>query len=702
MKHNVKKLFSFFAPALLAAAIILAEFGLVRSLRLGSLLYICLHAGVIFLLGICLFALLALRTSLPKSKKVLLVVLGSLLFFFLWLLLIGYRQHVAGICCSGIVVCAVALFSAGIKNIKWKGLLCGGLSLLLVTSVCLSCYLPNKIASEKRLRQTPIADHSAGFAHAQQPKTIYFYPFSEYSTTDGIILKSLQGYLGLTSDTQIFIAWMDKELSDHYYSIPLYFQTIDKYYPDVTITEVENVDELLENVGPLIQNYIYCDEDDPESCAVAFNLCHQFRSVVVSKSLLPYAEKYGWKKVFDTTNKDQKWLIGSEYFSSLDKSFVFINSSPSFFGSYADYAIVSGSWLIPAPRSVRDLEKYLPYFDRNFILVGGLNGLEERAVVSATSRYSGTFVFSGGMANVAALSGFRLENAVKNEVNTDAGIKKQTTPIRSSGKNKHTVCIMLSDGDNMRFTSGSALSSPRFLGSKTRTGENNLTYGMSGMAALLMPFILLTHYDTMYPTEDYVMQLGSVGYVLPSYWNDDEAFKKVTDLLVQSMETADTRVVEIMDDISFLDATDKITDFGSLRPIFDKYTCYDRIDGCLFINFMDLYAGFGGKICWSNGKPIVSARYSLWNDIDSDLASEKNSIEYIANSINHASTDETSEDSYSFVIVHAWSGLDKNGNFVPRGDAVAAMNKLVSLLDEDVEVVSAEEFINRIKSNVKK
>ena len=168
------------------------------------------------------------------------------------------------------------------------------------------------------------------------------------------------------------------------------------------------------------------------------------------------------------------------------------------------------------------------------------------------------------------------------------------------------------------------------------------------------------------------------------------------------MEVADARVVEIMDDISFLDATDKITDFGSLRPIFDKYTCYDRIDGCLFIDFMDLYAGVGGKMCWSNGKPIVSARYSLWNDIDSDLASKKNSIEYIANSINHASTDETSEDSYSFVIVHAWSGLDESGNFVPRGDAVAAMNKLASLLDEDVEVVPAEEFINRIKTNVKR
>ena len=348
------------------------------------------------------------------------------------------------------------------------------------------------------------------------------------------------------------------------------------------------------------------------------------------------------------------------------------------------------------------MERYLKYLDRNFILVSGLIE-EERGMVAAASHCSGTFVFSGGMANVSALSGFRLENAVKNDINTDSGVKKKTTSIKeSSGKGKHTVCIMLSDGDNMRFVAGQELVSPVFLDSDKRTGESHLSYGMSGMAALLMPIVLLAHYDRMYSTEDYVMQLGSVGYVFPSQWEDDEAFKEVTDLLVQSMEIADTHVVELIDDISFMDLTDSITDYNSLRPYFDKYTCYDRIDGCLFIDFMDLYAGFGGKMCWSNDKPVVSARYSVWNDKDNTFASEKKSVEYIAESINRASKDETSEDSYSFVIMHAWSGLDENGDLVPHGDTVAAMNKLVSLLGEDVDVVTAKEFIDRIKTNMKR
>ncbi|MBR5616137.1 MAG: hypothetical protein IKW66_04890, partial [Clostridia bacterium] len=55
---------------------------------------------------------------------------------------------------------------------------------------------------------------------------------------------------------------------------------------------------------------------------------------------------------------------------------------------------------------------------------------------------------------------------------------------------------------------------------------------------------------------------------------------------------------------------------------------------------------------------------------------------------------------YTFIIVHAWSGLDADGNFAPSGDTMAAVAKLISLLDADVEVVGASEFMNRIKDNL--
>ncbi len=694
----------FIAVVALASAIILSEFGLIRALRLASLSYIILHCCFIIFFQIALSVLIMVRYPISRGKKILALSVFFFLITALWLLLIGYRQFVAGIVCSGVALSCITLFWDGPKKIRWRGLACAGLSFLMIVTVCLSCYLPGKIQMKKRLEDAPLADHSAGFAHANAPKTVYRFPLTEYKTEDGVLLKSLQGCLGLTSDVQILLEnRYEDQRNRELYSIPVYLETIEKYYPEVTLTEVNDFEELLEKVGPLIENYILCDEEDPESCTVAFNLCHRFRSVVLGKTHLRYAEKYGWKRVFDTTGKDEKWLMNSEYFASLNKSFVFMSKPLSMFGSYADYVIISGSWMFNLKSTIKELEKILCHLDRNFILVGGLNGMDERAVVSAVSRYSGTFIFSGAMCNVSALSGFRLEDAAKTGVNTESGVKRKTTnPNTETGKGKHTVCVVLSDGDNMRFVSGEALAYPNFLGSDQRTKENNLTYGMSGMATLLMPLVLLAHYDRMSPAEDYVMQLGSVGYVLPSYWQDDEAFGKVTDLLAQSMEVADIHVVELMDDISFLDATDAVTDYNSMQRYFDKYTSYDNINGCLFINFMDLYSGFKGKVCWSNNKPVVSARYSVWNDIDNSLASEQNSIEYIADAINHASRDERSEDGYSFIIMHAWSGLDENGNLVPNRDAVAAMTKLVSLFDEDVDVVSAEEFIDRMNKNVKR
>jgi hypothetical protein len=95
------------------------------------------------------------------------------------------------------------------------------------------------------------------------------------------------------------------------------------------------------------------------------------------------------------------------------------------------------------------------------------------------------------------------------------------------------------------------------------------------------------------------------------------------------------------------------------------------------------------------GAPVVSARYRLWNIIGGC------DPESIANSVNNAPTSVYTEEGYTFIIVHAWSGLDAEGNFVANGDTMAAVAKLISLLDSDVEVVSASEFMNRIKDNLK-
>ena len=96
------------------------------------------------------------------------------------------------------------------------------------------------------------------------------------------------------------------------------------------------------------------------------------------------------------------------------------------------------------------------------------------------------------------------------------------------------------------------------------------------------------------------------------------------------------------------------------------------------------------------GKPLITARYRLWADVG-----EAATIEGIAKALNKGSTNPANPLAYSFVIIHAWSGLDGNGNFVNGGNTMNAVAKLVELLDDDVELVTPEEFVSRVTENVK-
>ena len=124
----------------------------------------------------------------------------------------------------------------------------------------------------------------------------------------------------------------------------------------------------------------------------------------------------------------------------------------------------------------------------------------------------------------------------------------------------------------------------------------------------------------------------------------------------------------------------------------DAFTLQKGVQGIFYTDYAN-YAGYEGKILWSNGVPVVSARYRLWGGIGGC------DPESIAKSINSAPASVFEEDGYSFIIVHAWSGMDSAGKFGSGGDTMAAVEELISLLDDHVEVVSASEFFNRLIEN---
>ena len=115
------------------------------------------------------------------------------------------------------------------------------------------------------------------------------------------------------------------------------------------------------------------------------------------------------------------------------------------------------------------------------------------------------------------------------------------------------------------------------------------------------------------------------------------------------------------------------------------FTSLKQIRGLFYMEYIE-YAPHGGKIFWFDGKPMVTARFDFRSE--QFYSAVRSTPESLARSINALPKDPTSPDGYTFVTVHAWSkGLDD-------------VYKTIQLLDPNVRVVNAEEFIERIRQNL--
>ena len=73
---------------------------------------------------------------------------------------------------------------------------------------------------------------------------------------------------------------------------------------------------------------------------------------------------------------------------------------------------------------------------------------------------------------------------------------------------------------------------------------------------------------------------------------------------------------------------------------------------------------------WSNGKPVIGARYSLWgeNSRNSDMLG----VDGLVNALEKLPKDSSSINGYSLIPVHVWSHA--------YSDAVDVVNQLKNML----------------------
>lgn len=484
------------------------------------------------------------------------------------------------------------------------------------------------------------------------------------SPSDRLTLATLQGHCANASGEQILLmtgAW-EKYLS------PIR----DK---GVRVTdrrengEPWDLGSLLAVFSGVPEGYILCSDDltDP-SAFVAVSVAGVTGAVVVTSQNEKTAREAGLTLLLDARGKDDAWLRASAYFPQLSAR-VAVEQPVSMAPKLIDYAVMAGAYIrYYDGTSEREHREIFDFLDDGGCVLGYNNTLGEYATVGSLSQINLQLIPADHASNLSTLSGIGCDLPdISRPQNNDA-----------RRENVHTVTFIMSDGDNLQWMLNDFTSS-KWFGSAER-GRFPITWGLPCTAGQLCSPMVSYLYGNAGPTDGFIMALSGLGYTFPSRWNP-RAREDMAQRVAACMAEMGLCYLEILDDNGF--------DADTLAA----FTEQDAVRGAFYIDYAD-YAGKNGAVLWVNQKPCVSARYRLWAGVDG-VSDPKG----IAAALNASSTDVSSPAAYSVVIVHAWSGLDGQGRFVPGGDTMAAVRRLVSQLDPHVEVVGAGEFMERLTQN---
>ncbi|MBQ9415631.1 MAG: hypothetical protein IJU20_02180 [Clostridia bacterium] len=527
-------------------------------------------------------------------------------------------------------------------------------------------YLPEKLELKGEYSFVNVLKTENGVLRCARYRATELLQTGGASGAEAVLLGTLQGLVCNLSSQQILIT----------------AGTVNAFLPYIKDWGVEvstanedgkswNTERLLNHYASLLDGYILCDSSfSTESMNVAVSLSGVLNAVAVPDNCEKMAKDAGLTMILDVRGKDDRWLRSSEYFSRLSRT-VAVEQPISLAPKLVDVAAMTGAYFsFYDGQDSKEHDEKFDFLDDGAVVYGYNNTLGEFSTVASFSGMNLQMIPSDHAYNVSTLSSFEWDDTQQKSVYEGEG--------KVSGK--HTVTFLLSDGDNVQWLLNGMMTDSRWYGSSLR-GDFPMNYGVPTAAAYLTAPALKYLYDSATPSDYFVAELSGIGYTFPSKWSQ-EARDEMAACAAQAMEKADCKYLEILDD------------HGFEKQYLDSFLFEDAIEGLFYIDYGN-YAEYGGKIVWVGDKPAVSARYRLWAGL------KDGAIETIARQINAASTNPGSADAYSFVIVHAWSGVDAQGNQVDGGDSMAGVKALINLLDDDVEVVTADEFMARIRANVR-
>ena len=525
---------------------------------------------------------------------------------------------------------------------------------------------------ERVLDYDSMTDPALPLAKKQAKK---LYVIQPGSFDDMVTAGTVQGLMANQSEENIYIM-----------ANPTYQLWLDQIKKDygVATENVAGIWSALPKFTSKIDGYILCrttygDAPDSgiynanmdESVNVANTLCSQLNAIAVTEANEQKAKDAGLKMVLDVRDWDEEALRAKpEYYDKLDKNLA-IELWQMFGANLRDYAVMSNAMVFFSQHQEGHRTMFLEDLNDNFALFGwGDPAWGEMNFVAEVSRLNGYTVPSDHSYNLSVLSGYRTER-----------VEQKTEEPSGEVKNKHTVCFMMTDGDNIQWNLNAFATDERWYGYPSR-GSFNMGWGIPATMIDLAPSAVKKIYDMMTPQDGFITQISGLGYMYPSMMTRDNLEKHAA-MLNDYMGRADTNILEVID-------------FDQLynQDQWDIFMKQPNIDGAFYIDGRN-YSYMEGAINWASGKPIISSRYNLWSFEDGGYLEPGGGVNELTTLFSRVgtensvlTTDPTDESGYSLVLVHCWS------------HTMSDIQKIISRMDKDkIDVVTPQEFLARVQKN---
>lgn len=407
---------------------------------------------------------------------------------------------------------------------------------------------------------------------------------------------------------------------------------------------------LITHFKPRISGYILCNPSDTTTNA-AISICSPLNGIAINASDTALLDSIGLPQLYNTNLHGGRWSFDTFQNTYSDKILTMQDWAKSSF--LADYSVFAGAYqFYDFPTDVQSLH-VMSHINHNGAVFGWFDA--EEYLVTATSQGGLHMHASDWSSNLSVYSNFSIPQ--QHQVNhTDDTVLRPGV---------HTVCFLMTDGDNIQWLGGAFINGAGWYGNPHR-GEQNIGWAISPALAELGPTQMKYIYDSAATTptgrDGFVAAPSGMGYSYPDVFAAPDSGADITSRMMQKA------------DLSILNVIGINYNAASLAPYLNK----PNIDAILYYTYGANYYALHGFTDCINGKPVITARYNL---VQGEFSTYT-----LAQAIDTMPKNPYSDDGYSLIAVNVWSST------------VDSVLKCISMLDSNVRVVTPESFVKLYKA----